>query len=523
MSEMLHRYLNGDLDGAELEAFYRQLEGSPELQKALASMSLQDALVSELVLEDRPQRSAPRRSYAGAAAAAAVMLAGLWFLLAKGHPPVAQVVSGTAVVVRDGRETADAELRVGDRLRGQVVLQLREARVELQGEAVLEARGLHLDRGLLSVEGKTDLSTSLGTLQLSGAADLIAGTETRLEVRSGSARVGGTEIAAGRYAVLDAPARSGTLVGHARVNEAVRRGAAFLETRHRDLWLAMADGHRHGPAPRRSYGELALLAFHRAGYAADHPVVADLLGRTRTRPIESTYIAALQAMALSEIDPVEDRERIRDCARLLTQAQARNGQWDYGVAPGAASGDNSVSAYAALGLRACAEAGFTVDPSVLERARKWWISSQNPDGGWGYNDGVNPPSTSAPGENTGNTSYGSVTAGALAALASLGPDTASEAAIRKGSDWMAAHFAADRNPAKSPGFSQTHWYAACGRAGRLLRTESFGPHEWYPELAGALLSAQREDGAWQIERGDFMGRERNEILDTCLAILFLKR
>ncbi len=523
MSELLHRYLNGDLDGAELEAFYQQLEASPELQKTLASMSLQDALVSELVLEGRLRRSVPRRSYAGAAAAAAVMLAGLWYLLAGGQPPAARLVSGTAVVVRDGRETADAELRVGDRLRGQAVLQLREARVDLHGEAVVEARGVHLDRGLLAVEGKAELSTARGALSVSGAADLIAGIETRIEVRSGSARTGETEIAAGRYAVLDPPIRSGTLVGHARVNEAVQRGAAFLETRHRDLWPAMADGHRHGPAPRRSYMELALLAFHRAGYAPDHPVVADLLGRMLARPIESTYIAALQAMALSEIDPAAHRERIRECARLLSQAQARNGQWDYGVAPGAANGDNSVSAYAALGLRACAEAGVTVEPSVLERAQRWWTSCQNPDGGWGYSDAVNAPATGDLAQNTGDSSYGTLTAGALAALAALGEGPATEKAIRKGQDWMAANFAADRNPAKAAGFSQAHWYAACGRAGRFLRTESFGSHEWYPEIAGALLSAQRDDGGWHLERGDFMGRERNEVLDTCLAILFLKR
>ena len=485
--DLLHRHLNGDLDPAEQAAFFERVRVSDSLRRALAEAALDDVIVSELVRETRA-RAVPRRSWIAAAAAAAVMLAALGLLLLT---PAAGPRS----------------------YKGHAVLDVGQARVELDGEAVVEGERIRLDRGTLTATGEVELLTARGAVRVNGESDLIVGDETRVEVRTGTARIGEVEIAAGRYGVLGGG--SGRLMDRARVAEAVKRGAAFLETRRREIWSPIADGHRNGPVPQRSYAELALLAFRRAGYAPEHPVVADLLGRATTRPIEATYVAALQAMAL---DPAAHRERLLECARILERAQARNGQWDYAVAPGAPNGDNSVSAYAALGLRACADAGIPIESAVLDRARRWWTSTQNPDGGWGYADAVNP---SRPGDRyTGDASYGSATAGALAALAALG---GGDEAVQKGVAWLAAHFAADRNPAKASGFAQVHWYAMLGRAGRGLRTETFGAHEWYPEVADVLLAAQRADGAWAVEQGEFMGRERNEILDTCLAILFLSR
>src|SRR6185436_2705710 len=145
---------------------------------------------------------------------------------------------------------------------------------------------------------------------------------------------------------------------------------------------------RHGPAPRRTYAELALLALHRAGTPASHPLMVELLGLVRGRSVESAYVAALQAMALAEIDPAAHQDRIRLCAQLLIDSQCANGQWDYAVKTlpdvpatgrirrrqeGPAGGDNSVSSYAILGLLAAARAGVDLDPEVLERARGWWL------------------------------------------------------------------------------------------------------------------------------------------------------
>ena len=125
------------------------------------------------------------------------------------------------------------------------------------------------------------------------------------------------------------------------------------------------------------------------------------------------------------------------------------------------------------------------------------------------------------------TSYGSATASGVAALAALqellGPDAASDAAIRRGADWLGSRFATAANPGKAPGFAHAHWLSSLGRAGSLLRRERFGAHDWYAEGSAFLLSTQQADGAWRLEQGKFMGSEKNDVIDTCLAILFLRR
>lgn len=426
--ELLHRHLNGDLDAAEQADFFARLRASAELRRELAALSMDEMLVSELVLEGRTAAPRRRRTWIPASIAAA-MLVGLTLLLLPGTPPPQPT------------------------------------------------------------------------------------KETRRVERPG-------------------------------VEEAVRRACAFLESRRSDLVLPMSSEKRHAPPPRRTYAELALLALHRGGTAADHPLQVELLGVVKGRSVESTYVAGLQAIALAELDPLAHHERIRYCAQLLVDSQCVNGQWDYAVKPalpgipatgrirrradGPPSGDNSATSYAVLGLQACARAGVDVDPDVLERARAWWLKCQNEDGGWGYNDsGKRETSDGDRTSLTTNASYGSATAAGLASLAALRgirPDGGgSDRAIQRGVDWLGANFAADRTPRKTAGFLTIHWLVSAGRAGQILGLERFGTHDWYAEGADFLVQAQRASGEWLTEQGDFMAHEKNDVLETCLAVLFLRR
>jgi hypothetical protein len=70
------------------------------------------------------------------------------------------------------------------------------------------------------------------------------------------------------------------------------------------------------------------------------------------------------------------------------------------------------------------------------------------------------------------------------------------------------------------------------RAGRLLETEQFGPHEWYPEIANFLLTQQQADGSWAKEVWEGVPpnsktlKEKSVpgvILETCFAVLVLRR
>ncbi len=326
----------------------------------------------------------------------------------------------------------------------------------------------------------------------------------------------------------------------AKADEAVLRACRYLESRRAEIFAEVADGKRHGPAPRRTYAELAALALIRAGRAESDPFVEELIGRALGRPLESTYVAAIRATLLSEVNPRPDR--LRQCAQFLVDSQCANGQWDYGralkfddMAPagvirrrqdGPATGDNSVSGYAIQGLLACMRAGVRVEPDVLARARRWWLSCQNADGGWGYRDALQPDRGTPNAAATSDASYGSATASGVASLAALrtmlGADPASDEAIRRGSDWLAQNFTAETNPKKSPVFSHVHWLVAAEHAGVLLGVDRFGDHDWYAEGSRHLRGRQKAAGEWSIE-GEFMKGEKNDVVDTCLAILFLTR
>ena len=56
------------------------------------------------------------------------------------------------------------------------------------------------------------------------------------------------------------------------------------------------------------------------------------------------------------------------------------------------------------------------------------------------------------------------------------------------------------------------------RAGMLYGTERMGKHWWYSEGAEELLRRQKPSGAWG---GGFFPRQ--VVIDTCFAILFLRR
>lgn len=325
------------------------------------------------------------------------------------------------------------------------------------------------------------------------------------------------------------PAKSAEQV---RIDDAVSRACRFLEQRRPDLFIAIADGKRHSAPPRRVYADLVALTLLRAGRPESDPLIEECLARALGRPLESTYVAALQAK-LGKPDVC------RRVAQFLADTQCRNGQWDYGraatilgAAPegrivrrgeGPASGDNSVSSYAVQGLLACRRAGVEVERDIYVRARGWWLSCENADGGWGYSGG--PGEMTEAGDNTSASSYGSATASAVASLAALrellGPDRGIDLAIERGTAWLGSHFAVEANPGKEKGFSHAHWLSAVGRAGTLLKQENFGAHDWYAEGSAYLLSTQQADGAWRLEQGKFMHAEKNDLIDTCLAVLFL--
>lgn len=303
------------------------------------------------------------------------------------------------------------------------------------------------------------------------------------------------------------------------------------------------------------------------------------IDRAMTRELKRTYNVSLLAMCLYELWKLESEAAVKEkylmrahqCAQWLIDNQTAHGQWRYGhpvplppmeekkppkdtvdtkgsdsnrpknggvntiVRPPekdgkggkirytvtankrayGTDGDNSNSQYAALGLRACYDMGILIPKEVLERAIAWWETNQNSDGGWGY----------SPGGAASDSSWGSMTAGAIGALAIykfyLTRDfkrVQADKSIQRGCKWIEENWAVDQNPKKGPDW---HFYYLYGleRAGMLVGTEFMGRYEWYPIGAEWLLKKQGGDGSWSSGGG----AGSNVVWDTCFAILFLRR
>ncbi len=389
-------------------------------------------------------------------------------------------------------------------------------------------------------------------------------------------------VAVSPLVAQDKPHPAHPKVDQQKVDEAIRKGCDVLIAGGGGVGFGtFVHGKRHQPEAVQCYGELVLLTLLHSGYYDESsPQIQGLITYLLERPITSTYTASLGAMAFQKLNARKYQSRIAEYAQFLCDNQCENGQWDYGAPspldpepkktptsgaggkpadvatsgsgaagsgsgaspapkkevgktsalpkipvrkkrPGPPNGDNSNAQYAALGLRACLDAGIDVDPRVLVLARKWWTGVQNSDGGWGYNGngetggGDNPDSVS-------NTSYGSMTTGAVGALCIydyyLGMQYKNDPSVLKGLEWIAKNYDVKKNPKKND-FAYLYYLYALERVGMLYGTERIGPHEWYPDGAVELLAIQIPGGGWAPPEKLTGG----VTTATCFAILFLRR
>jgi hypothetical protein len=341
-----------------------------------------------------------------------------------------------------------------------------------------------------------------------------------------------------------------------KVDAAIKKGVEYLRQQ-------VKTNERLKPGPMCP-NELVLLALIHSGAAEDDPEVQKFLGPLLQAELQSTYCVSVQAMVLEELERVKHQGRIAQCAQFLVDNQGKKGHWTYGkpttfppmtpskAAPtggkarpskdpagarekpkvvsripvrkqreGEDDGDNSNSQYAALGLRACHDAGIVLPPEVVELALRWWRGGQKPaDSKEGY------PSAGWDYGAKATDAYGSMTAGAVGAIVIY--DYIKEGKlswfkdrdVQEGLQWMAKHFSPDSNPA-FPGPKEKwslYYLYAVERLGMLYGTERFGTRAWYPEGAKVLLDAQKPDGSWWMDTA-----EGAPLTDTCFALLFLRR
>jgi len=349
-------------------------------------------------------------------------------------------------------------------------------------------------------------------------------------------------------------------VDEVRVDQAIKKGIEFL---------------RHSKSPDfhegyRNSDELILWTFIHAGIPETDAEFQQLFRSAMEQPLDKTYKVALLAMCLEEMDRIKYQEKIAHCAQFLADNQCRNGQWSYGspteaikdlkvpeppraVATGGRgareyskdgkpkilqqvavkktkegpdNGDNSNSQYAALGLRACVDAGVALPEGVVLLAVKWWRESQfgDPKRDKEGKEIKQPVATGVSGRIAGwnyktqaadeRGPYHAMTAGGTGSLVlynyMLGRDWKNDGFVKAGMNWLTVHY--DIQP------WNTYYLYALERAGILYGTETFGTHVWYRDGATALLNSQAADGSWGKDTDWF-----NACWDTCFSILFLRR
>ncbi|MDE2508646.1 MAG: hypothetical protein KGM43_15655, partial [Planctomycetota bacterium] len=281
-----------------------------------------------------------------------------------------------------------------------------------------------------------------------------------------------------------------------------------------------------------SLGESAMigLALVKADVPETDPQIADIVARIRERfsggyvpavPHTDVYEAAAVTLLLANLEKTSHLNEVQALANYIQSRQKANGSWDY---PERDAGDCSISQYAILGLWEAENAGAKVNPSVWDRAAKFYLSVQSGEGSWNYHrdEPANTETISMTAAGTGSLliclkQLRKHRKGAdgvhpmLTPLSEQGqaiyydPTTSSRsltAAAARGVAWIGANFS-ESNPSN---FGPSMFYGLYGleRLGALADKGQLGRVDWYEAGKRILASKQRNDGAWTASYGDAM-------------------
>lgn len=326
------------------------------------------------------------------------------------------------------------------------------------------------------------------------------------------------------------------------VAAAVARAVRFLLRDLREDGLAVWPGHQAGHTHVGSTS-LAILALRAAGVPPDDPGIQKAIettllkydGAARAhRPRFGhggiTYCLSLQAMALQATDPELYKTALQGIADRLAAGQLANGQWTYRcpkrAAAGApnrpATGDNSNTQFALLGLRAARLGAAAVPRQTWERALRFWSTTTNPAGGWNYApvvDQVDDRQASMTAAGVGSVAICHEALAGQAARARIREDEVAQRALR----YLAAMLARQG----LGGVELYGWYAlerACALTGTWRFVVGDEAFDWHERGALRLVHTQSASGAWgHPTSAGAVGQGYGALVDTCFALLFLGR
>jgi hypothetical protein len=191
-------------------------------------------------------------------------------------------------------------------------------------------------------------------------------------------------------------------------------------------------------------------------------------------------------------------------------------------------GDNSNTQFAILALWAARSHDLPLDPT-LARINKRFRATQGADGRWFYGGPGQEVSTPVPGKGPLPTM---TCAGLLGVAVGFGlqdrdrkagrPDE--DPIVKKGLEHLAKFIgepsprARDGKPAARLPMQQLYFLWSVERVAMLYQLKTVLGKKWYEWGMETLLANQRPDGSWVGG-----GHGSTDIVDTCLAILFLQR
>lgn len=318
---------------------------------------------------------------------------------------------------------------------------------------------------------------------------------------------------------------------------AVQRGVAYLR----------------GQAGSLKVGEAALaaLAMHKAEVPETDPAFRTCLNLVLSRFGPEGYNPELQGghevyevgvvcMLLVNLDPYAYKPQIEAVTRWLVGRQKSNGAWDYVQRVAPEQGDCSMSQYALLGLWEAENAGIPVHPSVWDRAARFFLTAQLPNGGWNYH----PDEPAAGAVNVSMTAAGvgslmicdrqlaqyrkgpEVLHPLLVPLVAEGAGTISyrpatsvaalNSAVKRGLAWLNGAY----NPANLEVMGNSVYYGLYGleRVQALAEKEFLGSTDFYPKGLSYVLATQTQEGCWRSK-----DTALKEAPTTSWALLFAAR
>lgn len=230
---------------------------------------------------------------------------------------------------------------------------------------------------------------------------------------------------------------------------------------------------------RPGFTALNILALSTAGVGADDPAIAKACTYLqRNFPHTDTYGVGLYAAAFAAVDADRYRDEIVNAAKWLAKKQAGNGTWSYS---GGRSGDNSVTQFAMLGLKAALDAGISVDQAILDRTANHFRRTQVAGGGWAYR------------EKEGGMLATMIPAG-LTSLHIAGVEENRSLEVENGPEFI-GRYETERAiqsglaaMAKNLNYRDSYLAYGIERVGIFYDRQFIGNAEWYPAGCAAILS-----------------------------------